>query len=80
MTRMQARLEGDDRSSATRVKATFTATFVPEEAGTRINYELDAALLGRLAQFGLAVFRSTAKKMTNQFAACVREQLVVPAE
>lgn len=73
--RMVAQIEGEDKASASFVKATFTSRLKPVAAGTEIEYEMDVALRGRLAQFGFTVVRATAKKMTAQFAKCVQEAL-----
>jgi carbon monoxide dehydrogenase subunit G len=73
--RMVALVEGADRSSASSAKATFTGIFVPEGSGTRLRYETDVSMRGRLAQFGFAVIRGTAKKMTDVFARNLQEAL-----
>ena len=73
--RLTATVEGDDNSNASAVKATFTSTLTPVEAGTEVAYQLDVNLRGRLAQFGAAVVGATAKKMTAQFAKCVSAKL-----
>lgn len=59
--------------TSSRVKATFTGTLTPMESGTRLDYEVDLALRGRLAQFGFTVVRATAKKMTADFAQCLQK-------
>lgn len=74
--RMVAEVSGDDRTSATAVKATFTGVLEPEgEAATRIAYDLDVTLRGRLAQFGSAVVQGTAKKMAAEFARRLQEAI-----
>ncbi len=70
-----AQIEAEDRSSASFVRATFTSRLTSVEAGTQIEYEMDMALRGRLAQFGSAVVGATAKKLTSQFARCLQEVL-----
>lgn len=74
--RLVAEVEGQDKSSASLVKATFTGMLSAVEAGTRIDYEVDVALRGRLAQFGVTVVQATARKMTAQFARCLEELIV----
>ncbi len=66
--RVVASLEGDDKSSASVVKATFTSTLSPVGGGTEVAYQVDMNLRGRLAQFGGPVIGATAKKMTAEFA------------
>ncbi len=73
--RMVALVEGEDRSSASSAKATFTGMFFPEGSGTRLQYETDVSMRGKLAQFGFAVIRGTAKKMTGIFAKNLQEAL-----
>jgi carbon monoxide dehydrogenase subunit G len=68
-------VEGDDRSSASSVKATFTGTLSPVGGGTEAAFQVDANLRGRLAQFGGPVIAATAKKLTAEFAKCLRAQL-----
>jgi hypothetical protein len=70
-----ASLEGDDKSIASFVKATFTSTLSPTKNGTEVAYQMEMNLRGRLAQFGTAVISATAKKMTAEFAKNVTAQL-----
>jgi carbon monoxide dehydrogenase subunit G len=74
--RLVAQVEGQDRSSASFVTATFSGRLTPLERGTQLDYEMDLALRGRLAQFGLTVVQGTARKMTAEFARCMQEALV----
>jgi carbon monoxide dehydrogenase subunit G len=73
--RMTAQVEGEDKSSASAAKATFTGMILPEEDRVRLEYETDISMRGRLAQFGFAVIRGTAKKMTKEFAKNMQEAL-----
>jgi carbon monoxide dehydrogenase subunit G len=68
-------VEGEDKSSASSIQATFTGTLTPVEGGTEAAFEVDANLRGRLAQFGGPVITATAKKLTAEFARKLREQL-----
>lgn len=68
-------VEGDDRSSASSVKANFTGTLAEVEGGTQASFILDVNLRGRLAQFGGPVIAATAKKLTADFARNMRAQL-----
>lgn len=67
LARLVAEVDGRDKISASQVKAIFTGLLSPVETGTQLDYEMDIALRGKLAQFGLAVIRATAKKMTTEF-------------
>ena len=73
--RMSGVVEGDDKSSASSVKASFTGTLKAMDGGTEAAFEVEANLRGRLAQFGGPVITATAKKLTAEFAKCVRERL-----
>ena len=73
--RIAGLVEGDDKSSASSVRATFTGTLRAIENGTVAAFEVDANLRGRLAQFGGPVITATAKKLTAEFARCLREKL-----
>ena len=75
LERMVALLEGEDKSSASAAKATFTGMMFQEESGVRVEYETDISMRGRLAQFGFAVIRGTAKKMTKEFVKNMQEAL-----
>src|SRR6266508_2473521 len=68
-------VEGDDKSSASSVKATFTGTLAPVDDGTEAAFQVEANLRGRLAQFGGPVITATAKKLTAEFAKNLRERL-----
>lgn len=73
--RIVGTVEGDDRASASSVKATFTGILTPAEEGTEAAFQVEANLRGRLAQFGGPVITATAKKLTAEFAKCLRERL-----
>ena len=73
--RIVGSVEGDDKSSASSVKATFTGTLTPVEGGTEAAFQVDANLRGRLAQFGGPVITATAKKLTAEFARNLRARL-----
>jgi len=73
--RIAGTVEGDDKSSASSVKATFTGTLTSVEGGTEAAFQVDANLRGRLAQFGGPVITATAKKLTAEFAKNLRAQL-----
>jgi len=66
--RLVTEITGQDRVSASLVKARFTGLLSPAETGTRLAYEMDVALRGKLGQFGGTVMQATARKMTAEFA------------
>ncbi|MGE5249286.1 MAG: CoxG family protein [Bacteroidota bacterium] len=73
--RIAGTVEGEDRSSASSVQATFTGTLAPVDGGTQAAFQIDANLRGRLAQFGGPVITATARKLTAEFAKNLRGQL-----
>ena len=73
--RIAGTVEGDDKSSASSVRATFTGTLTPVDGGTEAAFQVEANLRGRLAQFGGPVITATAKKLTAEFAKNLREKL-----
>jgi carbon monoxide dehydrogenase subunit G len=68
-------VEGDDKSSASSVKGSFTGALTPVDGGTQVAFDVEANLRGRLAPFGGPVINATAKKLTAEFAKNLREQL-----
>ena len=68
-------VEGDDKTSASSIKANFSGTLATVEAGTEAAFVVDLNLRGRLAQFGGPVISATAKKLTAEFAKNLRAQL-----
>ncbi len=73
--RIAGTVEGDDKSSASSVKASFSGTLKTVDGGTEAAFEVEANLRGRLAQFGGPVITATAKKLTAEFAKNLRERL-----
>lgn len=73
--RIAGTLEGDDKSSASSLKAAFTGTLTPVEGGTQAAFQVEVNLRGRLAQFGGPVIGATAKKLTAEFARNLKAQL-----
>jgi len=73
--RIVGAVEGDDKTSASSIKATFSGTLAAVEAGTEAAFVVDLSLRGRLAQFGGPVISATAKKLTAEFAKNLRAQL-----
>jgi carbon monoxide dehydrogenase subunit G len=73
--RIAGTVEGNDKTSASSVKAAFTGTLKPVDGGTEAAFQIEANLRGRLAQFGGPVISATAKKLTAEFAQNLRAQL-----
>ena len=68
-------VEGDDKASASSIKAGFSGILTTVEEGTEAAFVVDLNLRGRLAQFGGPVISATAKKLTAEFAKNLRAQL-----
>ena len=75
LSRLVATIEADDRGNASSVKGSFVAELQAAPEGTRVDYTFSITLRGRLAQFGAPVFSAVARKMTDQFVACLEEAL-----
>lgn len=73
--RIAGTVDGDDKASASTVKAGFSGTLTPVANGTEAAFVVDVNLRGRLAQFGGPVITATAKKLTAEFAKNLRAQL-----
>lgn len=73
--RIVAEIRGADPASGTTVRADFTGRLFEQGQGTRLEYAVDVALRGRLAQFGNAAIRMAAKKLTAEFTRALREEL-----
>ncbi len=73
-------IEAEDKSNASRLRATFRANLEEEGPDTRVSFSVDFGLGGRLARFGFAVVQSTAKKMTAEFASCIRKTFLDEGE
>ena len=73
--RIAGTVDGDDKASASMVKAGFSGILSAVENGTEAAFIVDVNLRGRLAQFGGPVITATAKKLTAEFAKNLRAQL-----
>jgi uncharacterized protein len=68
-TRIEAKVEGTPLGIVGRLAATSVTTLAEAGDETRIDYEVDAALTGKLGSLGQPVLRAKAKEMERQFAA-----------
>ena len=69
--RVVARAEGTPMGIVGRLSSTSTATLTDDGTGTRVTYEIDAALTGKLGSIGQPVMKSKAKEMERQFAKAI---------
>jgi uncharacterized protein len=80
---IEAKVEGTPMGIVGRLTAT-SATRLSDagqgnEQGTRIDYEVEAALTGKLGSLGQPVLKSKAKDMEKQFAARLEAAFAAPA-
>lgn len=73
--RIAGTVEGEEASSASSIKATFSGALRRVEGGTEVSFQVEANLRGRLAQFGAPVITATAKKLTAEFAKNLQAEL-----
>lgn len=66
---IEAKVEGTPLGIVGRLTATSVTRLTEADGGTRIDYEVDAALTGKLGSLGQPVLRAKAKEMERQFAA-----------
>ncbi|MFZ2068139.1 MAG: SRPBCC domain-containing protein [Xanthobacteraceae bacterium] len=66
---IEAKVEGTPLGIVGRLSATSLTRLAEEGGETKINYDVDAALTGKLGSIGQPVLRSKAKEMERQFAA-----------
>jgi len=66
---IEAKIEGTPLGIVGRLTASSVTRLAEENGGTKISYEIEAALTGKLGSLGQPVLRSKAKEMERQFAA-----------
>jgi len=66
---IEAKVDGTPLGIVGRLAATSVTTLADDGDGTKIAYEVDAALTGKLGSLGQPVLRAKAKEMERHFAA-----------
>ena len=69
---IEAKIEGTPLEIVGRLTARSLTRLEEENAGTKISYEIEAALTGKLGSLGQPVLRSKAKELERQFAERMR--------
>ena len=69
---IEAKIEGTPLGIVGRLTASSVTRLADEGEGTKVSYEIDAALTGKLGSLGQPVLRSKAKEMERQFAERIR--------
>src|SRR5262249_37944669 len=76
---IEAKIEGTPRGIVGRLTATSVTRLAPDDGGTRVSYEVDAALTGKLGSLGQPALLAKAKEMERQFAERMRAACAAPA-
>ena len=76
---IEARIEGTPLGIVGRLSATSVTRLTDVGAETKISYDVDAALTGKLGSLGQPVLRAKAKEMERQFAARLAAAFASPA-
>ena len=69
---IEDRIEGTPSGIVGRLSARSLTRLAEENGGTRVSYEIEAALTGKLGSLGQPVLRAKAKEMERQFAERIR--------
>ena len=69
---IEARIEGTPSGIVGRLSARSLTRLAEENGGTRVSYEIEATLTGKLGSLGQPVLRAKAKEMERQFAERIR--------
>jgi uncharacterized protein len=69
---IEARIEGTPLGIVGRFAAHSFTRLIEDTAGTKVSYEVDAALTGKLGSLGQPVLRAKAKEMERLFAERIR--------
>jgi hypothetical protein len=77
---IEAKIEGTPSGIVGRLTArSLTRLMDDDNGGTKVSYEVDAALTGKLGSLGQPVLRAKAKEMERQFAERIRAAFVATA-
>jgi uncharacterized protein len=69
---IEAKIEGTPLGIVGRLTARSLTRLVDDNGGTKVSYEIDAALTGKLGSLGQPVLRAKAKEMERRFAERMR--------
>jgi carbon monoxide dehydrogenase subunit G len=71
---IEARIEGTPSGIVGRLAARSLTRLAEENGGTRVSYEIEAVLTGKLGSLGQPVLRAKAKEMERRFAERIRAE------
>lgn len=77
---IEAKIEGTPLGIVGRLTASSLTRLTEMTGATRIDYDVDAALTGKLGSLGQPVLRAKAKEMERQFAARLAATFAAPAD
>ena len=77
---IEAKIEGTPLGIVGRLTASSVTRLAEENGGTKISYEIEAALTGKLGSLGQPVLRSKAKELERQFAERMRAAFTPAAD
>jgi carbon monoxide dehydrogenase subunit G len=69
---IEAKIEGTPLGIVGRLSARSLTRLAQDNGGTKVSYEIDAALTGKLGSLGQSVLRAKAKEMERAFAERMR--------
>jgi uncharacterized protein len=75
---IEAKIEGAPLGIVGRLTARSMTRLAEEGGGTKVSYEIDAALTGKLGSLGQPVLRAKAKEMERMFAERMRAAFAHP--
>jgi uncharacterized protein len=73
---IEAKIEGAPLGIVGRLTATSLTRLADDDAGTKVSYEIEAALTGKLGSLGQPVLRAKAKEMERLFTERMRAAFV----
>ena len=73
---IEAKIEGTPMGIVGRLTATSVTRLAEDNGATKVSYEIEAALTGKLGSLGQPVLRAKAKEMERQFAERMRAAFV----
>ena len=76
---IEAKVEGTPLGIVGRLTATSVTRLAEEGKGTKVSYEIEAALTGKLGSLGQPVLRAKAKEMERKFAERMRAAFAAEA-
>jgi len=77
---IETTIEGTPLGIVGRLSASSKTHLTQEGADTKIAYEIDAVLTGKLGGIGQPVLRAKAKEMEKQFTARLTDAFALPAD